>query len=138
MESKDGNREHNKNAKLPNFNAKVNCFKFLIIRIENRNIPFLQGDGWCCNLKNSKLGYIFAVFEINEIRRKIFMNDNNVKASLKIEPEDKYGKARMHVIQAMKSMQELTPQQREQLAKELFGIEAVAYIQSMIQYRHWK
>ena len=66
------------------------------------------------------------------------MNDNNVKASLKIEPEDKYGKARMHVIQAMKSMQELTPQQREQLAKELFGIEAVAYIQSMIQYRHWK
>jgi len=66
------------------------------------------------------------------------MNDNNVKVSLKIEPEDKYEKARMDVTQAMKSMQELTPHQRERLAKELFGIEAVAYIQSMIRYRHWK
>ena len=55
--------------------------------------------------------------------------------NLSIEPKDRYEKAKKDVIQAMKSMQELTSQQRDQLAKELFGLEAVAYIQRMMQRR---
>lgn len=59
------------------------------------------------------------------------MDDYDINIS--IEPKDKYAKAKEDVIQAMKSMQELTSQQRDQLVKELFGPEAVAYIQRMMQ-----
>lgn len=55
------------------------------------------------------------------------------KPYMTIDPTDKYEKAKKDFIQAMKSTQELTPQQRDQLAKELFGIEAVLYIQRMMQ-----
>ena len=36
-----------------------------------------------------------------------------------------YEKAKQDVLQAAKSIDELTPQQREQLARELFGVKAV-------------
>ena len=36
-----------------------------------------------------------------------------------------YEKAKQDVLQAAKSIDELTPQQREQLAKDLFGVSTV-------------
>lgn len=39
--------------------------------------------------------------------------------------EKKYLDARTDVLKAAKSVGELTPQQREELAKELFGVEIV-------------
>lgn len=54
---------------------------------------------------------------------------------LSIEPNDKYEKARKDVFQAINSLQELTSQQQEQLAKEIFGCESVAFIQKIMQQR---
>ena len=52
-----------------------------------------------------------------------------------IEPVDKYEKARQDVIQAFNSMRDLEPQQKEQLAKELLGVEkVVAMYHIMRQY----
>ncbi len=59
------------------------------------------------------------------------MNDFTV--NLTVDPINKYEKAKKDLFQAMKSMQELTPQQRDQLAKEVFGLEAAAYIQRMMK-----
>lgn len=61
------------------------------------------------------------------------MNDLYVK--LEIEPKEKYEKARKDVFQAIKSLQELTPQQQEQLANEIFGCESVAHMQRIMQQR---
>lgn len=44
---------------------------------------------------------------------------------LENESKRKYDKAKQDVLQAAKSIDELTPQQREQLARELFGAKAV-------------
>lgn len=50
-----------------------------------------------------------------------------------VEPTDKYAKARQDVMQALNSMRELEPWQREQLAKELFGVEKVAAMYHIMQ-----
>ncbi len=42
-----------------------------------------------------------------------------------IEPKDKYEKARQDVIQTAKSVQELSPNQRQKLVQEIFGYEVV-------------
>lgn len=52
-----------------------------------------------------------------------------------IEPTDKYDKAKQDLIQALNSIRELEPWQREQLAKELLGANvAVAMYNVMQQY----
>ena len=58
---------------------------------------------------------------------------NNFQIKLGIEPTDKYEQAKQNFINAIRSWQELTPQQRQQLATEIFGCEAVAYIQNLMQ-----
>ncbi len=59
------------------------------------------------------------------------MNGYKIKPS--IEPNDKYEKAKQDVIQATKSVQELTPQQCQKLVQELFGYEAVMQICQFMQ-----
>ena len=44
---------------------------------------------------------------------------------LEINTDRNYEKAKKDVLQAAKSIDELTPQQREQLAKDLFGASTV-------------
>lgn len=54
------------------------------------------------------------------------MNGYTIKPS--IEPNDKYEKAKQDVIQAIKSLQELTPEQRKRLVKEALGSELATQI----------
>ena len=49
------------------------------------------------------------------------MNGYTIKPS--IEPEDKYEKARKDLIEARKSFEDLTNDQRKQLVKEVLGAE---------------
>lgn len=55
------------------------------------------------------------------------------KPTVGIEPTDKYEKARQDVIQALDSIRDLESWQREQLAKELLGIDIVAAMYSSMQ-----
>ena len=48
------------------------------------------------------------------------------KLTFGIEPTDKYNKAKQDLIQALKSLQELSPQEQRVLAEEMFGIAQVA------------
>ena len=51
------------------------------------------------------------------------------------EEEKKYVDARNDILKAMKSIEDLNPQQRERLAKGLLGIEAfTAICKIMMQY----
>lgn len=50
---------------------------------------------------------------------------NGFEVELKVEPTDKYEKARKAVVDAANAIGDLNPAQREQLAKELFGANAV-------------
>ena len=43
------------------------------------------------------------------------------KLTLGMEPTDDYKKAKQDLIQAMRSIQKLSPQQQQMLAEELFG-----------------
>lgn len=57
------------------------------------------------------------------------------RSTFGIEPTDKYAKAQQDVMQALDSIRELEPWQREQLAKELLGADiAVAMYNMMQQY----
>lgn len=56
------------------------------------------------------------------------MSMHGYDVNVSIQPKYRYEKTRRDVIQAMKSMQELTPWQRGQLAKELLESKAVTYI----------
>lgn len=49
--------------------------------------------------------------------------------------EKKYVDARNDLIKALKSVYDLKPQQRENLARELFGAEAVHIVCNMMQQR---
>jgi len=60
----------------------------------------------------------------------------NYKIKPTIEPTNKYKKAKMDLLQAMMSIGELSPQEREQLATELFGVEKVAAVCNLMQ-RYW-
>lgn len=48
------------------------------------------------------------------------------KLTFGVEPTDKYNKAKQDLIQALKSLQELSPQEQKVLAEEMFGIARVA------------
>ena len=49
------------------------------------------------------------------------------------QQEKNYIDAKKDVLKAIKSMENLTPQQRESLAKELLGVEAVRTIYNMMR-----
>ena len=55
------------------------------------------------------------------------------KLKLDIEPADKYEKAKKDLITAMNSCAELSPQQKEQLALELLGVESFSAMCEMIK-----
>ena len=57
---------------------------------------------------------------------------NNFKINLSIEPTNDYDKAKIDFLQAMNSIQKLSPQQREQLAVEMFGIEKIEFIKQLL------
>lgn len=60
---------------------------------------------------------------------------NPIAEALMSEKEKKYVDARNDILKAMKSIEDLNPQQRERLAKELLGIEAFTTIcKIMMQY----
>ena len=58
---------------------------------------------------------------------------NPVAEALMSEEEKKYRNARKDVLQAAKSISELTEQQQEQLVKELFGATAVVTMYRIMQ-----
>ena len=57
---------------------------------------------------------------------------NNFKINLSIESTNDYDKANIDFLQAMNSIQKLSPQQREQLAVEIFGIEKIEFIKQLL------
>lgn len=58
------------------------------------------------------------------------------KVQINVEPTNEYEKAKLDLITAMKSIRALPPYQQEQLAKEIFGAQAVAeLVRIMQQYR---
>jgi len=55
------------------------------------------------------------------------------KLTLGIEPTDGYKKAKQDLIQAMQSIQNLSPQEQQMLAEELFG---ATYVMTANQIFH--
>ena len=53
------------------------------------------------------------------------------KLTFGVEPTDKYNKAKQDLIQALSSLQELSPQEQKVLAEEMFGIAQVAVAMDM-------
>lgn len=53
------------------------------------------------------------------------------------QEQEKYMEAKHDALKAAKSFNELTPQQREQLAKELLGAEVFAAMCNMIR-QYWR
>ncbi len=60
------------------------------------------------------------------------LNVDNNKFTISIEPKDKYEKARKDVIEAMKSFQDLTAFQQQQLVQVLLGYEGFTRLCSLI------
>ncbi len=56
---------------------------------------------------------------------------NGLKPNLSFDPKDDYEKAKKDIFQAINSIQKLSPQQRERLAIELFGIERIELIRQV-------
>ena len=48
-----------------------------------------------------------------------------------VEPTDKYIKAKQDLIQALSSLQELSPQEQRVLAEEMFGMAQIAVAMDM-------
>ncbi len=59
------------------------------------------------------------------------MNGYTIKPT--IEPNDKYEKAKQDCIKAAESLKELSPQQCQRLAHELFGYEVFAQMCRIMQ-----
>lgn len=57
------------------------------------------------------------------------------KPTFGIEPTNKYAKAKKDLIQAMNSVRELTPQEQQMLATELFGAEKIAALLNLLNKR---
>ena len=55
------------------------------------------------------------------------------KVKINVEPTNEYEKAKLDLITAMKSIRALPPYQQEQLAKEIFGVQAVAELVRIMQ-----
>ena len=53
---------------------------------------------------------------------------DNYKVTSKMESDDKYQKAKLDMLQALKSYGELSPQQKECLMKEFFGSTKVSIV----------
>lgn len=53
------------------------------------------------------------------------------KATIGIEPTNKYDKAKQDLIQAMNSIQELSQQEQQKLFTELFGAARIAAVLSL-------
>ena len=62
---------------------------------------------------------------------------NDYKINLSVEPTNDYDKAQMDIIQAMNSIQKLSPQQRERLATELFGVEKIEMFRQVLPLFSW-
>lgn len=58
---------------------------------------------------------------------------DNFKVKLNVEPTNDYEKAKLDLVTAMKSIRALPPCQQEQLAKEIFGAQAVATLAHIMQ-----
>ena len=58
---------------------------------------------------------------------------DNYKPTVGIEPTDKYEKAKQDLLQALKSYGELTPQEKECLMQEFFGVANVATVCNMLK-----
>ena len=56
---------------------------------------------------------------------------NDYKINLSVEPTNDYEKAKKDIFHAMNSIQKLSPQQRERLATELFGVEKIEFMKQM-------
>ena len=66
---------------------------------------------------------------------------NEVKAKIDFDPTDKYLKAKKDLIQAMVSINELTPIQQENRVREFVGAEGVAALinfMNMVQQKNQK
>ena len=59
---------------------------------------------------------------------------NDYKISVGIEPTDAYEKAKKDMVEAVQSVQSLTPMQQKQLAEELFGVARVASVCQLLSY----
>lgn len=59
------------------------------------------------------------------------MNEFNI--TLGIEPVNKYDKARKAVLEAANAISELSPAEKEMLAREIFGRELVSAMYKMMQ-----
>lgn len=57
---------------------------------------------------------------------------NYYKPTLGIEPTDKYEKAKQDILQALNSVQALTPQEQQRLAEEMFGATNVAVMLNIL------
>lgn len=63
------------------------------------------------------------------------MGLNNYEINLSFDPKNRYDKAKKDLIQAMKSLQALTSEERYELAKEFFGVNYIEYAQMLFQNR---
>ena len=59
------------------------------------------------------------------------MNDFNIK--MNVEPTDNYTKAKKDLLQAMISVQALTPVEQRRLAEEIFGAAKVTMVLNLLQ-----
>lgn len=57
---------------------------------------------------------------------------NEFKMNVDIEPTDKYQKAKLDLLQAIKSFESLTPDNRKRLIEEVFGVARVAAVMELI------
>ena len=57
---------------------------------------------------------------------------NEFKMNVDIEPTDKYLKAKLDLLQAIKSFESLTPDNRKRLIEEIFGVARVAAVMELI------
>ena len=58
---------------------------------------------------------------------------NEFKMNVDIEPTDKYQKAKLDLLQAIKSFESLTQQQKLQLIEEAFGVAKATAIIDLIK-----
>lgn len=56
---------------------------------------------------------------------------NNYRIKPELEPTDKYEKAKQDLLKAIKSMQDLSPEERRVLAHEVFG---AAYVERAMKF----
>lgn len=58
---------------------------------------------------------------------------DDIKLTLNLEPTDEYQKAKTDLLQALYSFSKLSDMQKEQLAKEVFGVSQVNFAIKIMQ-----